>query len=106
MIAFWVKRASLTIVLTLAIISVIISGCDSEDEVDGISGASTADIERIAKEELKALLDDQADILVIDVRSKQEYALGHIPDAISMVYPDEIRSRHQELPIDKTLVFY
>ncbi len=96
-------RLTLTIGLMPAIISTIISGCDS---VDGVSGASSANIERITKEELNTLLDDQADVLVVDVRSKNLYSFGHIPGAISMTYPDEIRYRHQELPIDKTLIFY
>ena len=65
-----------------------------------------ADYERVTVNELKALLDNKADIVVVDVRSKESYEAGHIPGAISMPLPDGINARHGELPQDKTIVLY
>ncbi len=65
-----------------------------------------ADYERVTVNELKGLLDNKADIVVVDVRSKDSYDAGHIPGAISMPYPDEIKARHGELPQDKTIILY
>jgi 3-mercaptopyruvate sulfurtransferase SseA len=65
-----------------------------------------ADYERITADELKGLLGNKADIVVVDVRSIESYKVGHIPGAISMPYADEIKARHGELPQDKTIILY
>lgn len=65
-----------------------------------------AEPDRILVEQLKGLLDGQADVLVVDTRGEQEYEAGHIPGAISMPFPDGIRSRNKGLPRDKTIILY
>jgi len=65
-----------------------------------------ADAERITMEEFKSMFDSKADMVIVDTRSKEAYESGHIPGAISMDYPDEIRARNQELPRDKMIVIY
>ena len=65
-----------------------------------------ADPERISLEEFKNMFDSKVDMVIVDTRSITAYETGHIPGAISMSYPDEIRSRNQELPRDKTIVLY
>jgi hypothetical protein len=64
------------------------------------------DYERITVNELKILMDNKADIVVVDVRSRDSYKASHIPGSISMAYADEIEARHGELPQDKTIVLY
>ena len=65
-----------------------------------------AEPEFISAEKLKSLLDGQADVVVVDTRSRQSYRLEHIPGAIPMPYPGEFWDRYQELPRDKTITFY
>jgi rhodanese-related sulfurtransferase len=65
-----------------------------------------ADYERVTVNELKSLLDNKADIVVVDVRSKDSYKAGHIPGAISMSFPDEIKARNKELPQNKLIILY
>jgi 3-mercaptopyruvate sulfurtransferase SseA len=87
--------------LALIIISLIaIEGCSNGKSED------TVKPERISLEEFKNLFDDQADIVIVDTRSMENYEAGHIPGAVSMPYPDEIRARNQELPRDKTIILY
>jgi rhodanese-related sulfurtransferase len=43
--------------------------------------------------------------LLVDVRTPQEYAGGHIPGAVN-VPVDELRSRLSELPRDRELAVY
>ena len=69
-------------------------------------GTPAANMEQITVAELKTLLDNNADVVTVDVRKKRIYDHGHIPGAISMPYPDEIKSRHKELPADKILIIY
>ena len=65
-----------------------------------------AEPDRISVEQLKGLLDGQADVIVVDTRAEQEYEDGHIPGAISMPFPDGIRSKNKKLPRDKTIILY
>ncbi|MFC1717791.1 rhodanese-like domain-containing protein [Candidatus Poribacteria bacterium] len=65
-----------------------------------------AEPEFISAEKLKSLLDNQADVVVVDTRSRIRYRSEHVPGAISMTYPGEIHTKNQELPRDKTIVFY
>ena len=65
-----------------------------------------ADYERITTNELKVLLDNKADIVVVDVRSKESYKAGHILGAISMPFPNEIKARNKKLPQDKPIILY
>ena len=65
-----------------------------------------AEPERISLEEFKNMFDSKVDMVIVDTRSVTAYENGHIPGAISMSYPDEIRSRNQELPRDKTIILY
>lgn len=66
--------------------------------------ASPTRAERVETEELIALInDDQA--LIVDVRPPQEFALAHLPGAISI--PLEDLHRHlRSLPRDKSIITY
>ena len=46
-----------------------------------------------------------ADLYVLDVRSPEEYAGGHVPGAVNIPY-DQITSRLAEVPKDKDVVLY
>jgi hydroxyacylglutathione hydrolase len=47
------------------------------------AGLETASVAQMALDELKARLDEHADLQVVDVRRPQEYAVGHVPTAES-----------------------
>lgn len=60
--------------------------------------------EMISQEEAKELMDSQEDYIILDVRTKQEYDMGHIKNAI--LIPDyEITARaEKELPDKNALI--
>jgi len=62
-------------------------------------------VPRMAPVVLQQRLDAGDDVLVVDARSASSYAERHIPGAIS-VPVDEVEARLDELPRDKTIVFY
>ena len=57
----------------------------------------------------EALLEHQskhpAHLFVLDVRTPQEYADGHVPGAVNVPY-DQLASRLAEVPKDKDVVLY
>jgi NADPH-dependent 2,4-dienoyl-CoA reductase/sulfur reductase-like enzyme/rhodanese-related sulfurtransferase len=57
--------------------------------------------------DVEAVLDGSADRrpFVLDVRTPQEYANGHLPEAVNIPV-DDLRSRLGELPRDRTIAAY
>ena len=55
--------------------------------------------------DLKGIIDKKADVLVVDVRTRQWYENMHLPGAISLPEGDLV-NRHDELPKDKLIIFY
>ena len=57
----------------------------------------------------EALLEHQSrhpdHLFVLDVRTPQEYAEGHVPGAVNVPY-DQLASRLAEVPKDKDVVLY
>ena len=58
---------------------------------------------RVNMNEAKQMYDEE-DTIVIDVRSNDEFALGHIENALSIPV-DDVLARIEELPTDKRLLF-
>ena len=56
--------------------------------------ASADGYEQISAEAAKELMDTQTDYILLDVRTQEEYDLGHIPGAI--VIPNEVISEQAE----------
>ena len=66
---------------------------------------SPAEIPRIQARELWERLQAGEAIVVVDVRSREEYAQEHIAGALSLPL-SELSQRAAELPRDRLLVFY
>ena len=69
------------------------------------------DLPRISVEELKKMVDEDADIVIVDTRDGGSYAAGHIQSAINIHYdvtsdPMQRQMMLIALPMDKTIVTY
>jgi rhodanese-related sulfurtransferase len=62
------------------------------------------EFEPISAVELRRRLK-QDNLVLLDVRPREEYEAGHLPQAISLPY-EELEKRLDELPTDKTIVAY
>ena len=61
----------------------------------------------VAPLELKEMLDGDTDFVLLDVRSREEYAAQTFRDERTVHIPvDELRRRHTELPRDKEIVAF
>jgi rhodanese-related sulfurtransferase len=73
------------------------------------AGAATKPVAVMASMSQEALLErqskDHKHLLVLDVRTPQEYAEGHVPGAVNVPY-DQLPSRLAEVPKDKDVVLY
>jgi hypothetical protein len=59
----------------------------------------------ISLEQLKEKLDAGADIVIVDVRSKEDFDEGHMAGAISIPW-EEMEARYTELPGNKEIITY
>lgn len=66
---------------------------------------SEEDLQKIPPEELLALIEGEADLIVVDNQPKGAYDLGHVPGAINFPWAMEIKDPG-DLPKDKLLVLY
>lgn len=64
-----------------------------------------SDIPRISPHDLKGMLDNKETVLIVDVRPVSAFNTQHIAGAISVPLA-EVSSRLDELPRDKSIVFY
>ncbi len=81
--------------------------------ITGLSGCGAPDVGsragymQITAEEAKQIIDSDEDYIILDVRTEEEYAEGHIPD--SLLIPDyEIEEKAEEMLTDKeqTILVY
>ena len=70
-----------------------------------VISVATANPKRISIQEVKALIDKKADVVIVDVRGHRSYQQKHLPTSVS-VPVGELENRHQELPKNKLIIFY
>ena len=62
-----------------------------------VLSVAIANPKRISIQEVKALIDKKADVVIVDVRGHRSYQQKHLPTSVS-VPVGELENRHQELP--------
>lgn len=79
-----------------------VSGCGSPDSANP-SGTAAVSYQDISADQLKTMIDTDKNLLVVDVREKEEYDAGHIAGSM-LLATSEFSSRVGELPKDKKIV--
>ena len=69
------------------------------------------DLPRISVEELKQMIDEEAEVVILDTRDGGSYAAGHIKGAINIHYdvtsdPMQRQMMLIAMPVDKLIVTY
>ena len=76
------KILSITVIMML-----IFAGCKADTTTQFVDSSSTAETEesgyeQISMEEAQRIMDTENNIIILDVRTQQEFDEGHIPNAI------------------------
>ena len=94
--------------LSLIALVMLLAGCSAganlETGTDALNVSTADDVQRISVTEAKALLDAEKAVLY-DSRSVASYNAQHAAGAVSLPV-SEVEARHNELPTDKSLIFY
>ena len=100
------KSGMLALLSLLAVSLALISGCINQED----TAPKTQIIEDITPEEAYALIQDNRDnqnFVIIDVRTPEEYASGHIEKAINLDYYSEtFKDELNKLDKNKTYLIY
>lgn len=91
------KKIWTGVLLLSALLCVWFSGCGHRKgeikEAEGEMGYT-----KISQKEAKELMDSGEEIVILDVRTEEEYAMGHIPRAICISHESIDESVEQKLP--------
>ncbi len=79
-----------------------IAGCDGDAHEDR---KEQAKYRRITADEAQVLMQREQDYLILDVRSPEEYAAGHIPHAINIPMEQFGEDPPKELPDRNQMIF-
>lgn len=71
-----IKRTAL--LLMILCLTAVLCGCVGTEN----SGGTTASYRQISSAEAAELMDSETDYIILDVRTQEEFAAGHIPNAI------------------------
>ena len=81
------------------------NGGQTVSQGDPDSFTDQAKISSLSPENLKALLIENYDAYILDIRSQQSFSQGHIPQAVNIPL-DSLESRRSEIPLTKEIVVY
>ena len=91
------KLKGLIIMLLISLSLFGMTACDDENNI-------TSTYEQIAAEQAKTIMDTEKDYVIIDARTEEEFAEGHIENAI-LIPEYEIANRaEKELPDKEQLI--
>ena len=87
------------VLITFALLCLLgFAGCAQEEEVVEIT------YQQITAQEAKSLMDTETDYVIIDARTEEEFATGHIPNAILIPEYEIAQRAEEELPHKDALI--
>ena len=89
-------------VLLLLVMASAVTGCGGDTADDR---KEQAKYQRITADEAQVLMQKERDYLILDVRSPEEYAEGHIPHAINIPMEQFGKDPPKELPDRNQTIF-
>jgi hypothetical protein len=103
------RRSTQRLLLALLLLPLLLAAaCQAGDPAsieEGERPRTEDQVPRMTPDELKALLDAGEEVVIADSRALTPYNVRHITGAISMPLA-EVEERADELPRDRTIVFY
>lgn len=94
----------------LIITAVLLCGCASSGSESGNSGnessssVSSASYRQVTQDEAAALMKSESGYIILDVRTEEEFAGGHIPNAVCIPYDTITDADIPQLPDKNRLI--
>ena len=99
------KTFKLTIFL-LGLLLVLVACTENEQKIEGGEAVKQTYV-NITAEEAKSIMESDAEYVIVDARTPEEFSEGHIPGAVLIPY-DEISEKAESILTDKdkTILIY
>lgn len=97
------KKRNIALITSAFLLIGLLSGCSSvtnETNKENSTVSKQAGVTNITPEEAKKRLDSEKGIILLDVRTKEEYDGGHIKDA-TLIPVDSLKEEAESKLIDK-----
>ena len=94
--------------LVLVMLAALMVGCSQGEQTAEEQTATKAGAEytQISQEKAQEMMKSE-DVIVVDVRTQEEYAQGHIPGAICVPNESIVDAQPEELPdLEQTILVY
>lgn len=101
------NTSKLVIVMCCCLLVLAASGCGKNEDnksENNKNNDSKAVYEQISQEEAKKLMDSEADEIILDVRTEEEYSSGHIVGAVCIPNETIDNSVTEQLPDKEQLI--
>ena len=97
------RRLSL-IILSTVIFTLVTMCCKTKNYKEKLASLYNHTVPLISSEELKQNLDQGEPIVILDIRSREEYEVSHLANAIFIDYEDFKRSDVRDIPKDSEII--
>ena len=97
-------KSTIFLIATLLLLGVF-SGCSNKSNNEATTESLKGNIKNITPQDAKKRLDSENEIIVLDVRTKEEYETGHIEKAILMPLDTLVNESQKNLKDKETTIF-
>ena len=99
------KKTALLIISVLTVI--LFTGCSKSSDPDPAKESKAGSWQQITQQQAYELMQKETDYIILDVRTPEEFAQGHIPDAINIPNETIGTDRPQQLQdLDQMILVY
>lgn len=94
--------------LVLVVLAALMVGCSQGEQTaeDATAAKVSAEYTQISQEKAQEMMKSE-DVVIVDVRTQEEYAQGHIPGAICIPNESIVDAQPEELPdLEQTILVY
>ncbi|MEO0399803.1 MAG: rhodanese-like domain-containing protein [Pseudomonadota bacterium] len=97
------KKSTLTLIAS----ALLATSCAQQTPADETTEAVAQNIRTVSVSEAAALVEENKDLVVLDVRTPEEFAEGHIEGALNIdFHGDDFKTRIAALDKSKTYLFH
>lgn len=101
------QKRIVRLIVLLVFMVMVVTGCNNRNDkeiIENASGKQDGSYTQISMEEAVAMMQEETGYIILDVRTAEEFAEKHIPDAINI--PNEVIGTEEipELPDKEQLI--
>jgi phage shock protein E len=100
------KKSNYLLLLLFTLLALFLTACGKSvsEEKKAAPSVQTAE-SSVTPEQLKSLMDEEQDMILLDVRSFNDYGMGHIPNAVNIPLNSLSMLAKEQLPDQEAAIY-